>query len=236
MRTASGWSSLAWRKKSSPSYPGMRRSEMTASYATSRRLSNAFSGLSKPCTRQRESSKSEGIRSMARRIALMIADWSSRTKMLYMTVASSRRSSRGKRLLDGKGDLKQRAFGHRRAHRDIAAVLLDDAKGDGQPEAGAAADTLGREKRFENVAKNVLVHSAPVVTDVNLHSIRTKLAGSDFDASIRTSRLRCIDKDVHEDLAQFGWVALDQRQRIEMGDEAEVFAGQASHEVESRGE
>src|SRR5690242_6120365 len=214
----------------------MRRSDMTASYATSRKLSNAFFGLSKPCTRQRESSKSEGIRSMARRIALMIADWSSRMRMLYMDAASVSRSDRGKRLLHGKRDLKQRALAHRRAHRDVTTVLLDDAEGDGQTKAGAAADALGREERLENVTENVLVHPAAVVADVNLHSIRIELAGGDFDASVCTYRLCRIDKNVHEHLAQFGWVALHQRQRIEMRDETEVFAGQASDEVERSGE
>src|SRR5690242_1815253 len=236
MRTASGCSSLAWRKKSSPSTSGMRRSEMTASYATSRRLPNAFSGLSKPCTRQRESSKSDGIRSIARRIALMMGGWSSRTRMLYMAAFSSRKSGRGKRLLDGKGDLKQRALGQGRAHRNVTAVLLDDAKGDGQSEASAATHALGGEEGFENVAKNVLIHPAPVVADVNLHSIRVELARGDLDASVRTHGLCRVDKYVHEHLAQLGRIALDQRQRLEVGNEAEVFAGQASHEVEGRGE
>src|SRR6185437_15776823 len=201
-----------------------------------RRLSSAFSGLSNPCTRQRVSSRSEGIRSIARRIALMMAGWSSRTRMLYMAMVSGSRSDRGKRLLHGEGYLEQRALRHRRTHRDVAAVLLHDAEGNGQTEAGTATDLLGGEERFENVAENVLVDPAPVVADINLHPLRVELAGGDFDASVGTHRLRCVDKYVHEDLAQFGRIALDQRQRIEVGGEAEMLAGQASHQVEGRGD
>src|SRR5690348_10302784 len=176
------------------------------------------------------------MRSIARLIALMMAGWSSRTRMLYMTVASGSGSDRGKRLLHGKDDLEQRALGHRRAHRDVAAVLPDDAQGDGPAEAGAAADPLGGEEGFENAAEDVFVDPAPVVADVDLHPIGVELAGADFDAPVRAHRLRRVDQDVHEDLAQLGRIALDQRQCIEMGGEAEMLAGQAPHQVEGRGD
>src|ERR1700757_4771763 len=46
------------------------------------------------------------------------------------------------------------------AHRDRTAVTCDDAVHDGKPEAGAVADTFGREARLQDAVARSLIYDA----------------------------------------------------------------------------
>ena len=58
-------------------------------------------------------------------------------------------------------------------------ILFDDTIDRGQPEAGAFADSFGREERLKDIGQRVLVHAAAVIA----HSEQYILAGDSFFVS-----------------------------------------------------
>src|SRR4029453_18391136 len=68
-------------------------------------------------------------------------------------------------------------------HLDAAAVILDDAVGDGKAEPRAHARLLGREKRIENFRKMLLLDAASVVAKIDAQPTVFPLEGGDPDGS-----------------------------------------------------
>src|SRR5467141_3360625 len=101
-----------------------------------------------------------------------------------------------------------------RIHRDVAAVFLDDAKGNGQPEAGTLALGFRAEERLEHALRHGLRYARSVVRDVDGQSVGLAL-GSDFASSAALPGTRAGDRlsrvvdDVHEHLLDLIRVHLD---------------------------
>ena len=57
--------------------------------------------------------------------------------------------------MNGKGDAEARPRPGGAACADVAAVLLDDAVGQGQPQARPLADGLGGEEGVEDLVENI---------------------------------------------------------------------------------
>ncbi len=85
---------------------------------------------------------------------------------------------------------------------DAAAVIIDDAVGDGKPQAGALAGVFRREERIEDAAERLGLHARPVVveTDANGAVVPPRTHGELAFAARGEHRLLCVDDQIEEDL------------------------------------
>src|SRR5436190_555932 len=119
-----------------------------------------------------------------------------------------------RRQLHGEGRATAAARAAR-IHRDVAAVLLDDAERNRETEAGAFPFGFGAEERFEHALRHGLRYAGPVVGNVDGKAVRLALGGDldpPFSSARAGDRLRGVVDDVHEHLLDLIRVYLDFRE------------------------
>jgi len=110
-------------------------------------------------------------------------------------------------------DAEARAAARFAAHVDAAVVLLDDAVGERQAQAGAATHGLGREERVEDARQMLGSDAAAVVLDLDPDLVPGVAAAHDDQAALRADRLGRVDEQVQEHLIELRRQALDVGQR-----------------------
>ena len=96
----------------------------------------------------------------------------------------------------------------------VAVVLVDDAVGDRQAEAGAAADRLGREERIVDARQMLRRNARPGIGDLRERAIAVDPGRHRQPAAAR-HRITRVEKQVQEDLLQ---LMLDAQDRDRRGD------------------
>src|SRR5919204_1099191 len=152
--------------------------------------------------------------------------WPSSWRMAWIVVATLSSSSTTRTLvsaigvrrsLDRERDREHRALAGTAPHFDRAAVPLDDAVRDPQPEAGAAL-RLRREERLEDAGLRLLVHAHAAVADLDADrlvwdvALARAVARRDGERAAVGHRLGRVEVQVEKDLLQLVGRAADRRE------------------------
>src|SRR5918993_3937952 len=137
---------------------------------------------------------------------------------IYQLSVADGLQARGAGRGDGERDAEGGAATGRALDGDVAGVLLHDAVGDGEAEAGAAPDALGREERVVE-AGDVLGRDADAgVDDLDgdgAVGAAAALGGrAERDATARGDGVARVQQQVREDLLELARVAEDGRQFV----------------------
>src|SRR5512135_2944579 len=213
--------SRAWRSRSTPAMTGMRWSLMRACTFSRLRISSAswplvvtstryFAANSRRSERSIRSSSSTnsrvGLGSLRRPAAGRLAGWSCACCMACSSVHDS---------LDRQADAERRAPARFRLHLDAAAVVLDDAEDDGQPEPRSFADRLGGEERVIDLLQVLRRDALAVVLHHDMHVLLVS-QGSDHDPAIAVDGLGRVGHQVEEDLVDLRGRTAHFRQHAEV--------------------
>src|SRR5574338_652596 len=173
MRSARGCVSLISRSTSTPTFSGMRWSQMTTSTSCCFASAAASSGL---VVENVVYSRSSAL--SARRMRDSSSIIRMRRGVAGASVIESSRFGRGCAVaIHWQANRERGAFSGRRSHFDGAAVALDDLVHDGKTQPGAFAHGLGREERIEDLRQYVIRDAAAGVGEIQLHLATFGLAG-----------------------------------------------------------